>query len=493
MQLFWIMGIVVSQSIRNTIITYIGFAIGAANALFMYTHFLGKTYYGLTAFLLSAANIMMPLMAFGVHNTLVRFYGSYNTEKEKSEFLTFMLFLPLVLIVPIGIVGMVFYEKIAGSLSVKNPIIYDYVWLIPIIGLAMGYFEIFYAWVKVHMQSVYGNFIKEVFLRILISAFLFAVYFDLISPVQFVYSTVGIYFVTALAMVFFAFKVRRPSLRLAMPADRRQVVVYSLFVILAGSVANLLLDLDKTMIGHYIEIENVAYYSVAIFIATVISVPSRAMHQIAYPITAKLMQEKKFDELNDFYKKTSITLQVIGGYVLLGILVNIKSVYELLPPEYSGGIFVVFVIGFSKYLDLILGNNNAIIFNSKYYRAVLFLGLMLAGVAIGLNMLLIPPYGIEGSAVATLIAITLYSLAKLLFVVKKMKLYPFTPQTYYAFCISVGVFVIFYFWDFPFHAVANIVLKSILMTIVYGCLIYHFKISKDVNDVIDKFLGKINN
>lgn len=483
------MGIVVNQSIRNTIVTYIGFAIGAANALFMYTHFLGETYYGLTAFLLSSANIMMPLMAFGVHNTLVRFYNGYETEEEKSEFLTFMLFLPLVLIIPIAVIGTVFYEQIAGSLSERNPIIYGYIWLIPIIGLAMGYFEIFYAWVKVHMQSVYGNFIKEIFLRVLISIFLFAVYFDCITPIQFVYSTVAIYFATALAMVFFAIKVRRPAWRLAMPRDRRQVVIYSLFVILAGSVANLLLDIDKTMLGYYIEIENVAYYSVAIFIATVISVPSRAMHQIAYPITARLMHENKHDELNDFYKKTSITLQVVGGYVLLGILVNIKSVYQLLPPEYANGIPVVFIIGFSKYLDLILGNNNAIIFNSKYYRAVLFLGLMLAGVAIGLNRLLIPPYGIEGSAAATLIAITLYSLAKLLFVVKRMKLYPFTAQTYYSFCISAAVFAAFFFWDFPFHPLTGIILKSVLLTIVYGYLTYHFKISKDVNDVIDKFIG----
>src|SRR5690606_15502293 len=125
---------------------------------------LGKTYYGLTAFLLSTANIMMPLMAFGVHNTLVRFYNGYKSDREKSEFLTFMLFLPLVLIIPIGVLGWIFYEQIANSLSEKNPIIYDYVWLVPIIGLAMGYFEIFYAWVKVQMQSVYGNFIKEVFL-----------------------------------------------------------------------------------------------------------------------------------------------------------------------------------------------------------------------------------------------------------------------------------------------------------------------------------------
>lgn len=483
------MGIVANQSIRNTVITYVGFAIGAANALFMYTHFLGKTYYGVTAFLLSAANIMMPLMAFGAHNTLVRFYTGYKDSRRQAEFLTFMLLIPLVLCLPVAATGYLFYHQIAGALSHRNPILYDYIWLIPIVGLCMGYFEIFYAWVKVHMQSVYGNFVKEVLLRILISAFLFAVYLKWITAEQFVYWLVGIYLAATLAMVAFAFKVRRPSWKFTVPSDARPILVYSLFVILAGSVANLLLDLDKTMLGAMMDIENVAYYSVAIFIATVIAVPSRAMHQIAYPVTAKLMSDGQHDDLNDFYKKTSITLQVAGGYVLLGILVNIKSVYELLPVEYSAGIWVVFVIGISKFLDLLLGNNNAILFNSKYYRAVLFLGLMLAALAVALNLILIPLYGIEGSAVATLVAITCYSAAKLLFVVKKMKLYPFTRATLRGLVLQVLIFAAFYFWDFPFGALVSIVLKSMLLTAVYAVAVYQMKLSPDVNRALDAFLG----
>ena len=79
------MGIVINQSIKNTIITYIGFVIGAANTLFMYPHFLGETYYGLTGYLLSSANVIMPLMAFGVHNTLIKFFTQYKTEKEKQQ------------------------------------------------------------------------------------------------------------------------------------------------------------------------------------------------------------------------------------------------------------------------------------------------------------------------------------------------------------------------------------------------------------------------
>ena len=169
------MGIVIKQSIKNTIITYIGFAIGAVNTLYMYVNFLGDTYYGLVGFILSSANILMPLMAFGVHNTLVKYFNEYKSEIEKSEFLTFILFLPLLLVIPFSLIAYFGYHQIAGLLSQENPIVYDYVWQIPIIGLSMGYFEIFYAWVKVHLQSVLGNFIKEVLLRILVSISLLAV------------------------------------------------------------------------------------------------------------------------------------------------------------------------------------------------------------------------------------------------------------------------------------------------------------------------------
>ena len=114
------MGIVINQSIKNTVITYIGFAIGAINTLFMYPHFLGDDFYGLTNYILSSANVIFPLMAFGVHNTLIKFFSEYKTEKEKSQFFSFILAIPLLAIVPIFIFGTIFYPEIATFLYKKN-------------------------------------------------------------------------------------------------------------------------------------------------------------------------------------------------------------------------------------------------------------------------------------------------------------------------------------------------------------------------------------
>lgn len=494
------MGIVLNQSLKNTIITYIGFAIGGFNTIYLYPVFLGATVYGLTNYIVSSANVIMPLFAIGMQNTLVKFYSQYQTHEERSRFLSFTVLFPLLFIIPLCLLGFLFYDEIVFFLSKKNSIVKNFIWLIPIIGISMAYFEIFYAWLRVHMHSVFGNFIKEVGLRLAALVLLIAVYYQWMSVESFVYATAIVYILALLVTMFYAFSIKKPDFQLSIPENTKEVLVYTFYIILSGSVANLLLDGDKMILNQYMVIDNIAFYSVATYIALVISVPSRAMHQIVYPITAKLMHENKHDEMNVLYKKTSINLQVVGGFVMLGIFVNINMLYEIIisglkdPAEkelYLSGIMVVFMIGLSKYFDLILGNNNAIIFNTKYYRAVLFLGVLLVVLTVALNMVFIPSYGIIGSAFATLLSITLYSVAKLLFVVKRLHLYPFTKQTLYSIYLTAVLFLAFYFWDFPFNPIISIVLKSVLITIAYVYLNYRFVISIEINEVIDTYLKKL--
>lgn len=494
------MGIVLNQSFKNTLITYIGFAIGGVNTIYFYPVLLGATYYGLSNFILSFANVIMPLFAIGMQNTLVKFYSQYETNEERSRFLSFTVLFPFVIIIPLLLLGFLFYDEILFFLSKKNEIVKSFIWIIPFIGLCMAYFEIFYAWLRVHMHSVFGNFIKEVGLRSASLLLLVGVYFDWLSIAGFVYVTALVYLIALIVTMYYAFRIEKPVFQFRIPDNVKDLLTYTFYIILSGSVANLLLDGDKIILNQYMHIENIAFYSVATYIALVISVPSRAMHQIVYPITAKLMHENKHDEMDILYKKTSINLQVVGGYVMLGIFVNINKLYEIIieglknPAEkelYLGSIMVVFMIGLSKYFDLILGNNNAIIFNTKYYRAVLFLGVLLVVLTVGLNMIFIPIYGIIGSAFATLLSITLYSVAKLLFVVKRLHLYPFTKQTLYSIYLTLVLFLVFYFWEFPFHPIVSIILKSILLTISYIYLNYKLVISIEINQVIDNLLKKL--
>lgn len=485
------MGIVQNQSIKNSIITFIGFGIGAINALFFYTHFLGKLHYGIVNTLLSGANILMPIMAFGAHNTLIRFFTSYKTEEKKERFLSFMLVWPLFISIPLFFLYFLFYNHIVTFGIDKNPEMRPFIGLFPVIGIFMGYSEVFFAWAKVHLQSVIGNLINEVLVRFLVMLFLLGVHFDILTKFQCIYAIAFAYFCQMVVMMWYAFKIKFPKLQFQFPENFREIVSYSLFIIVSGGVAVMLIDFDKMMIYKMMKVTNNAVYSVGIFMATLISVPSRAMIQIVAPITSRLVAEKKWTELNALYKKTSITLQVSGGLIMLLLFVNIHEIYKIIPDNYQGGIYVVFLIGISKFFDLIVGNNNNIITNTNYYRTVILLGVFTVVLMLFLNWLLIPLYGINGSALATLLTIFIYNSIKLYFVVKKLNLFPFTLKNLISVLVIVFLFLCFSFWDFKFTALLNIILKSILVSLFYVFINYKLQISEDFNRVVAMVLHKI--
>ncbi len=482
------MGIVLSQSFKNTIWTYVGFAIGAINTLFLYTNFISPEYYGLVTFILSTAYIMMPLMAFGVHNTIIKFYSSYKTKNSLNSFLTLMLLLPLIVIIPFTVIGYLSYDAIGELLSQKNTIVKDYVWHIFVVAISLAYFEIFYAWSKVQMQTVFGNFMKEVFHRAGVMILLFCVYKMWLTVEEFIIGVVLVYVLRTVIMKLYAYSIHLPIIRFKRVPNLKPVLKYSTLIIIAGSVAVLLLDIDKFMLGEYIEIENVAYYGVAIYIATVIGVPSRSMYQITNPITAEYLNEGKINDLKDLYKKSSLNLFIISGLIFLLIILNINELYKIIPQEFSGGLLVVFLIGLVKLYDNLLGNNNAILFNSNYYRIVLVFGVLLAILTVILNMVFIPMYGINGAAFATFIAVVLYNTSKLIFVNNKFEMHPFTSDTAKTFVLILVLIAAFYFWEFSFHPLVNITLKSIIVSLLYIISVYAFKLSDDISKVVKKYL-----
>jgi O-antigen/teichoic acid export membrane protein len=341
------------------------------------------------------------------------------------------------------------------------------------------------------MQSVVGNLISEVVVRMVTTILLFAVYFAVLSKTNFVYCLALAYFLQLVAIMIYAFKVKIPVLKFAIPHNIKEILGYSFFVVVSGGVAVMLVDFDKIMINNYLDVSENAIYSVAIFIATVIIVPSRAMTQIVMPITARLMAQEKWEELNDLYKKSAINLQIIGGFLMLGIFVNIDSVYAIIPGKYATGTMVVFFIGLTKFYDLILGNNNAIILNTKYYRIVLAFGFLLVFLMVIFNIWLIPIFGIVGAALATLLSVAIYNTIKLLFVVKKLHLYPFTKKTLVSLVIISTTFGLFYFWDFSFIPFVNIVLKSILVTIFYVFCNYKLKVSDEMVSFMDSIFDRL--
>ncbi|WP_108867204.1 lipopolysaccharide biosynthesis protein [Aquimarina aquimarini] len=480
------MGVVVNQTIRNIIITCLGFGIGAINTLFLFTNFMNEEHYGLISYLMTTSNLIWPLIAFGVHNTLIKFFSSYSDQKQQDKFLTIMLILPFFIAIILGVIGIIFYNSILQLFSDKNTIIQPYVWTIFVLAFAMSYFEVYFAWSKVKLKSVFGNIIKELFLRVCISILLILLYYEIIDIKQFIYILMAVYLLRTLVMKIYALGLHRFKVRLSLPDNYKSVFKYSGLILIAGSVASLLIELDKTMIERYLLIENVAKYGICAYIASVIIIPSRAMHQITYPLTAKLINAQEKNQLQDLYKKSSLNLLVTGGLLFILIVCNVTQLFEIIPKEYELFIWVVVLIGSAKLFDNLLGNNNSILYCSDYYRLILYIGVGMVVLTVVLNMFWIPVYGVTGAAIATCIAVFCYNSTKLWIVYAKFKMHPFSTKTF----LALSLIIIFtfgcYFWELPFHPILNIIGKSIIISLGYVIVVYVLKVSKDINGLIKK-------
>ncbi len=319
------MGIIINQSLKNMLTTYVGFGIGAINTLFLFTYFLSKEYYGLVSFLLSASNLIWPFLVFGVHSTLIKFFTSYKTRGGQDRLLNYVLITPAIVGAVMGVCGLIFYEYLLKYFEGENDLVQPYIWLIFVIAIATAYFEVFFSWSKIYYKSSFGNLMKEVFHRIFISLLLFAVSLRWINIEIFIYSISGVFVVRTMVMAMYAFSLHRPKFSLKFPKNIIPVLKYSSLILIAASVATVLLDLDKVMIEHYLPIENVAIYGIAIYIATVISVPQKAMHQITNPLTAEMLNKKDKIGLKDLYKKSSLNLLVVSGLIFIWIITNVEA------------------------------------------------------------------------------------------------------------------------------------------------------------------------
>lgn len=480
------MGIVLKQTFKNLATTYLGFAVGALNVLLLYPHFLEREYYGIVTTLLSAETLVVPFLALGMPNTLIKFFSLYKSDKEREGLLSLTLIAPLVSGLFFGCLGLIFYEFIQQYFD-TNPGIKPFTWLIFIIAIANAYFQVFFNWSKLKLKSVFGNFMREVFHRVVITGMLLLVFAKTITVTDFIYLLAGVYFLRMLIMMGYAFYLIPPKIHFKLPDNLKSILKYSVLILVVGLAAGVLLDLDKTMIPHYMPIGNVAVYAIAVYIATVIEVPAKAMRQITHPITATYLNTENWLQLNTLYKKSSITLLVMSGLIFSLIICNLNQFYTLIPDEYHIDVIIVVLLAIIKLLRNLVGINGSILMNSDYYHWLLFTALSTVVLAFVLNYFMIPAYGLYGAAIASFITFILYDFFKLWVVFTKYRIHPFTKNTFVLLGFIVIITGVFYSFQFSGEPILGIILKSAVISAVYLAVVYFSNFSDDITSTLNRF------
>ena len=480
------MGIVFKQTSWNIVTITVAILIGGINTLYFYPEFLREQYYGLVVFLLATSNLLQPLMSFGAQHTIIKFFSSFKNVKEKDEFLSSIIFLPLFFILPVCFLVVQFHDLIAEFLSVKNPIIKSYVWVIFLVSFATSYFEVFYAWSRVQFKSIFGNILKEIYPRIAVFILLFLVSIDILTKENFVWWLTGLYYIRLIIIIIYSLFLYTPKFSVKIPNNFKEILSYSIYILLAGSAASFLIDIDKYMIPQKQAISQTAYYAVAVFIATVVEIPGRAMFQIINPLVAKALNEENFIELKNLYKQSSENLLIVCGLFFLLINLNIDSFYMLLNnQEYSNASLVVLIISSAKLIQMSFGCGPAILATSKFYKITLPFSIAMAVSVYFLNDYLIDLYGINGAAISTFIVLLIFTMLKIIYIRYKVKLQPFNFNSIKIFTSILLIYFFNSYINLELSPLIEIIIRSIIILITYVLVIYFFGVSKKMKDLLN--------
>ena len=489
------MGIIVKQSLSNLIISYAGIALGFILTILLYPHILSPDEYGLTRVLFSASFISTQFAHLGFQNLVIRYFPVFKRAAPQNHgFLFWALTIPVIGFLIFAGVYFAADSTIIAYYAEQSPLFVDYyLWVLPL-TLFILYFEILNNYLRSLRDSVTGSFAMEIIQRLITISLLGVYFFGWITFHLFIMLFVLSYMINPLIVAIQIARKGEWKLRPNMKLMRRPLLKgmanYGLFSMLGGLTTVIVWNVDILMLGSLAGLDQTAIYAIAFYMASVIAIPQRSINKIVSPLLADFIKNKEWDEVGSIYTKSSLN-QLIPGIFIFGLIwINLDVVYQMMPDFYAAGRWVVFIVGIGKIIEMITGANGLILINSKHYRVSFYTNLILIAVTIGANYIMIPLYGIEGAALASVLAILVYNGTKYTWVLVKMGLQPFTKKTVVVTVLGTAALSITQLFTFFDYYLTEAVVNSLIFVTLFGGPVIYFSISEDLNIMLKNLVDK---
>ena len=343
------------------------------------------------------------------------------------------------------------------------------------------------------LKTVFPSILRELFLRLMTLFCLCIFYYGWLDFPSFIIAWLFIYFVNVVILTYYLIKSSNFKFEFGFPLfpDKliaKKMQLYGLVTLLTSSAAILVNRIDIIMLGYFLELENIAFYSVAFFMATLIHIPARSILQIVKPIIAKSWVEQDFKEISSLYKKSALIQMFFGILLFIGIWMSLEDFLIYVPEKYRGIEWVFFYLGLAKLIDVSSGVNGAILATSEKYLFDLYTNIFLIIITVTTNIIFIPFYGITGAAIATTISIFTHNVIKLIAVYHFFKIHPFQLSSFKL--LFIGLLTIFILHQISFDFISliwlKVLIRSLVISLVYVVPVIYFNISEDLNEILQR-------
>lgn len=489
------MGIIIKQSIKGSIWSYLGVVVGFITTAYLFPNYLTTDTIGLFSLLLAWSVLFAQLSSLGFQGITGRLFPWFRNRENNHNGYLFIAFMVMLLGFSLFLVLFWFMNSwLVESNLEKSKLFADYLYLL----IPLTFFTLLFTQLdvfnKLLYDAVFGTFLQEFLQRILILIATLLFVFQLLTLHQLILTYAAS--VCAKGIIIFIFLVVnkeisfKPRLQFIKPAMRKEMVNVGLFSILTGLGSNIVFNIDKILINQLLGLSDTGVYTIAFFFGTLVIIPSRTLLRISGTLIADAFKRKDLNYIADIYHRSCLNQFIIGAFLFGGIWINIDNILVILGPDYAGAKWVIFFIGLGYLVDMMTGANAQIIAFSKHYRVALYFILVLIVLVVVTMFILVPLWGITGAAVAIAASITVNNFMRFLFLKRKYHMQPFNRKILVAgfvFLLSVLVTTLL-----PrLQLLPDIFLRSTLFTVIFGLLTVGFKISEDVEQIKIKWMNKL--
>ena len=490
------MGIIKNQSISGTIYSYVGVVLGFVTTGLLYPIIFSTEEVGLLRILVSYSLLFAQFAGLGMNTVTIKLFPYFRDYGRKHNgYLGLALLVSLVgLIISVSAYIILKPAILGGDKEGIDLFTQYFYYIVPLI-VATLLFNVFDTYYRVLYNAVKGIIYKEVIQRILILVVIILFFINIINFHQAVILyTIALISPTILLFLSLIYNKQlflNPNFNFIDRKLAREMINVGVFGILASFSGVLVMTIDTIMVERMLGLSDLGIYTITFFFGALILVPLRTMGKISSVIIADAWKANDINIINQIYKKSSISLSIIGILLLIGIWGNIDNVFRIISNDYLPGKYVILLIGLANLSDIALGMSSQILVNSKHYRFLSYMLIILAASLIVLNLLLIPIFGIIGAGIGSLISKLFFNFIKYVFLYNKYKLQPFTLKTPLLYLIGIFAYGVSLLLPEQPNYIIDILLRSSIILIVFVLPVYFFKISDDVNQKVDSVVQSI--
>lgn len=503
------MGIVIRQSIKGTIVNYLGSFLGFLITFFVMTKFLTTEEMGLRDVLVNVATMFAGLAQLGTNSSILRFYPYFkNPEKKDHGFFFWTLVIPLVGLIIFSIVFWFLRVPVKTYFAANSQLFVEYYYFIFPLGFFMLYMAVFETNANVLLRIVVPKFIREIVVRLLALIVYLLYAFKVIDLDGFVISFCSIYGIAAVLNMIYLFSLKRISLKpdfsFITKTLKKDFLFYTLFLVTTALTTTLIPVVNSVFISKDLGLSFAGIFAVSTYIAAIIEIPYRSLGAITQPHISQAMKDHNMFETNKLSQSVSLHQLLVGLFIFFVIWINIDFFYQMLPngEVYKAGKWATFFLCLYRLINSFLSVGTTVLTYSKYYYYSLIFTLILTVLTVYFNMQLIPKIGIEGAALGSLISCVVYFMALLGFIKWKIKTSPFCKEQIKVVVIVIAMFLFNGLLEWAFKPLSRIPLHECVTGAIEGLLrtlllltgglfaVYHWKISEQFNIMMNKFIGR---